>query len=82
MKCFISELKKLDDSGNFVFTEKNFDYGKDGLTGRYAAEEFRNHGINADNLTNRFFHSLKKPLGEYLADKKIRKIKKSANLAS
>ena len=74
-------IEKLNDSEKFVFTGKNFDYGKKGLTGRYAAEELRNYNINADNLLSRFFNSLEKPLGKYLAKKEIQRLKQESKLA-
>lgn len=64
----------------FVFDGKNFCYDNKGYDALEAAKKINGmsqkyRGMDSESLLESFYESLKKPLGKYLANKEIEKIK-------
>ena len=63
------------EQGKFFFDGRNYGpYDSKGLTGVKAAEAMREYHISPTFLREAFYESLAKPLGRYLAKKKIKQL--------
>lgn len=63
-------------NGKSVFGGRNFSNESEGLGAEETAERIeslRRYGISIKNLKENFYSALQKPLGKYLAEKKISK---------